>query len=142
MAPTRRTKEEAIRLEYPRSHGRVAIGDRFLREAMLKRYLPKEADQQAAHLRLAKYFMAQPVNDRMAQELPFQFREAKDWIGLATALSDPHLSFAALPANILKWVSIGATSVGIALIRLRILQARCGGLQQSRRRRQVNWRAK
>lgn len=63
-----------------------------LKEAVVKRYLPEEADRDQAHQVIAAYFesrWAEPYR-RALDELPHQLTKAKDWDGLERILCDPY----------------------------------------------------
>ena len=60
--------------------GLLSLAHEFLRIAASDLYLPDEAQQQAAHKQLAKYFKQQLTwNDRKLDELPWQLAAARDW---------------------------------------------------------------
>ena len=60
----------------------------YLRQAVRERYLPTEAQQRDAHLRLADYFGPRELNPRKAAELPWQLAQAQEWQRLAGVLAD------------------------------------------------------
>ena len=62
----------------------------YLRQAIRTRYVPTEAQQHAAHLRLADYF-AQREGPRKIQELAWQLAQSREWERLRDLLAD--LSF-------------------------------------------------
>jgi hypothetical protein len=59
-----------------------------LRRAVRERYLPSEAQQRDAHLRLADYFAPRDLNPRKIAELPWQLAQARAWERLAGVLAD------------------------------------------------------
>lgn len=60
----------------------------FLRTAARETYLPRESDQQEAHLHLADYFERQPAGARRTDELPWHLAEAGAWRRLYDLLVD------------------------------------------------------
>ena len=60
------------------SGGRLVFAHDYLRKAVEDRYLPTAAEQQAAHRRLGEYFAQQVPEDRVAEELPWQWQRAGD----------------------------------------------------------------
>ncbi|MBM4286409.1 MAG: tetratricopeptide repeat protein, partial [Deltaproteobacteria bacterium] len=60
----------------------------YLRQAVQERYLLAPEAQQAAHLRLAAYFEKRKVDERKADELPWQLHQAQAWEGLRSCLTD------------------------------------------------------
>ncbi len=79
-----------IALEYHLSQidGLIAFSHEYLRRAVSRRYLSGDGSRREAHLRLARYFREQPLDERKADELPWQLREGKEWNGLMEAVSD------------------------------------------------------
>jgi tetratricopeptide (TPR) repeat protein len=61
------------------------------RKAVLDRYLPTPEAQAAAHAVLARWFAAQPLTDRVVEELPWQQLGAGDVDGLVSSLSNLEL---------------------------------------------------
>lgn len=59
--------------------GLVGFFHDYLRRAVRDRYLPGDAAQQAAHLRLADYFEARDLGARKVDELPWQLAQAQAW---------------------------------------------------------------
>jgi tetratricopeptide (TPR) repeat protein len=82
-APVRNALDEML-LE---SGGRIIFGHDYVRIAVRDRYLPSESLQRNAHKRLAEHFGKLKVNERVAEELPHQWREAKAWRQLEETLT-------------------------------------------------------
>ncbi|MBM4231000.1 MAG: tetratricopeptide repeat protein, partial [Gammaproteobacteria bacterium] len=59
----------------------------YAKIAVRDRYLPTEKKQQQAHRSLAKCFASKPVDSRVVEELPHQWREAKAWRDLERTLT-------------------------------------------------------
>jgi nephrocystin-3 len=68
--------------------GLVGFFHDYFRDAVRSRYLPKPAQQNDAHLRLAGYFEKQEQGPRRIDELPWQLTEAKSWRRLYDLLAD------------------------------------------------------
>ena len=68
--------------------GLLSFAHDFLRSAAQDAYVPTEASQQKAHLRLAEFFERQPTNLRRIDELPWQLAAAKAWQRLQALLTD------------------------------------------------------
>lgn len=66
--------------------GLIGFSHDYLRQAVTDRYLFTEQKRRRAHLRLAAYFGARPLNGRTLDELPWQLAAAKDWDGLREIL--------------------------------------------------------
>jgi tetratricopeptide (TPR) repeat protein len=69
------------------SGGRIIFGHDYVRTAVRDRYLPSESRQRQAHKRLAEHFAEQKIDERVAEELPHQWREAKAWRQLEQTLT-------------------------------------------------------
>jgi nephrocystin-3 len=82
-APVRNALDEML-LE---SGGRIIFGHDYVRTAVRDRYLPRESFQRNAHKRLAEHFARRKVDERGAEELPHQWREAKAWRQLEQTLT-------------------------------------------------------
>ena len=61
------------------SGGRITFAHDYVRTAVRDRYLPSELLQRKAHKSLAGHFARRKVDERVAEELPYQLREAKAW---------------------------------------------------------------
>lgn len=70
-----------------------------IRDAVERRYLSEPAQRDAAHRVLATYFADQPVHDRVADELGWQYAAAGDQAGLRATLSDLEWATAAYARN-------------------------------------------
>ena len=82
-APVRNALDEML-LE---SGGRIIFGHDYVRLAVKDRYLSSESMQSNAHKRLAEHFAKLKVDERVAEELPHQWREAKAWRQLEQTLT-------------------------------------------------------
>jgi nephrocystin-3 len=82
-APVRNALDEML-LE---SGGRIIFGHDYVKVAVKDRYLPRESLQLNAHKRLAEHFAKLKVDERVAEELPHQWREAKAWRQLEQTLT-------------------------------------------------------
>ena len=82
-APIRYALDEML-LE---SGGRILFAHDYAKIAVRDRYLPTEKKQQQAHRSLAKYFASKPVDSRVVEELPHQWREARAWGDLKRSLT-------------------------------------------------------
>jgi len=82
-APVRNALDEML-LE---SGGRIIFGHDYVRAAVKDRYLPRESMQSNAHKRLAEHFAKRKIDERVAEELPHQWREAKAWRQLEQTLT-------------------------------------------------------
>jgi tetratricopeptide (TPR) repeat protein len=60
----------------------------FLRQAVEDRYLPGSEQKRACHLRLAEYFGGRDLDDRKADELPWQLSNAEELERLKDCLTD------------------------------------------------------
>ena len=87
-APVRNALDEML-LE---SGGRIIFGHDYVRIAVRDRYLPSESLQRNAHKRLAQHFAKRKVDERVAEELPYQLRESNSWAELLACLKDQVLS--------------------------------------------------
>ena len=108
-APIRYTLDEML-LE---SGGRITFAHDYLRTAVRSRYLPSIPLQRRAHRSLAKYFSSRPVDSRVAEELPHQWREAKAWSELVRTLTTLDIfeamdSFVLPEEHLEYWLSIEA----------------------------------
>jgi len=93
-APVRNALDEML-LE---SGGRIIFAHDYVKVAVKDRYLPRESLQRNAHKRLAEHFAKLKVNERVAEELPHQWREAKAWRQLEQTLTSLEM-FEALKAH-------------------------------------------
>ena len=82
-APIRYSLDEAL-LE---SGGRLNFGHDYLRGAVADRYVPSEPGRRQVHARLATWFEGRPIDARSAEEVPYQWREAREWDRLKQALT-------------------------------------------------------
>ena len=83
-APVRNALDEML-LE---SGGRIIFGHDYVKVAVKDRYLPRESLQRNAHKRLAEHFAKLKVDERVAEELPYQLRESNSWAELLACLQD------------------------------------------------------
>ena len=60
----------------------------FLKKAVEDRYFKDDASQKSYHLRLADYFEKRETDDRKADELPWQLKEAQEWERLKDCITD------------------------------------------------------
>ncbi|GAB1604434.1 hypothetical protein Ahia01_000724800 [Argonauta hians] len=63
----------------------------YLRQAVEVRFLPALNDKKTCMIRLADFFSSQPINYRVAEELPFLLYEAGEMERLKETLSDPNI---------------------------------------------------
>ena len=82
-APIRHAMAEAF-LE---ASGRLTFAHDYLRQAVAARYLPNENARSDAHRALALWFATQPVDGRVARELPWQWQRAEAWPELDQCLT-------------------------------------------------------
>jgi nephrocystin-3 len=82
-APVRNALDEML-LE---SGGRIIFGHDYVKVAVKDRYLARESLQRNAHKQLAEHFAKRKVDERVAEELPHQWREAKAWRQLEQTLT-------------------------------------------------------
>ncbi len=68
--------------------GLLGVAHAELRTAIEDRYLPTDDARRAAHARLAAYFAARPLSDRVTDELGWQLADAGDLDGLTRTLGD------------------------------------------------------
>ena len=68
--------------------GLLTFFHNYLRQAVRDRYLPSEAERQAAHLRVADYFVTRDLDARKIAELPWQLAQARAWERLYDLLAD------------------------------------------------------
>lgn len=59
--------------------GLIGFSHDYMRAAVLRRYVPLEEDQRAAHTQLLAYFGQQPLVTRVIEELPWQMVRAEAW---------------------------------------------------------------
>jgi tetratricopeptide (TPR) repeat protein len=83
-APIRNALDEAL-LE---ADGKITFAHDYVRTAVRDRYLSTEAGQRESHQGLARWFRAQPVDARRAQEEPHQWFQANAWPTLRRALTE------------------------------------------------------
>jgi tetratricopeptide (TPR) repeat protein len=83
-APVRYALDEML-LE---SGGRIIFGHDYVRVAVRGRYLSSESLQRNAHKKLAEHFAKRKVDERVAEELPHQWREARAWKQLERTLTN------------------------------------------------------
>ncbi len=67
--------------------GRLVFAHDFMRDAVRDRYLLSRVAQRAAHVRLATVFEALPIDERVVEELPFQWQAAEKWRRLEVTLT-------------------------------------------------------
>ena len=60
----------------------------YLRQAVRQRYLNDEAAIKVQHIKLANYFDQQPLDERKAEELPWQWQQAKEDEKLRDCIAD------------------------------------------------------
>jgi tetratricopeptide (TPR) repeat protein len=85
-APVDLALEEAL----GRNGERLVFGHEFVRQAVERRYLPGQAEQQEAHGALADWFMAKAEwRGQEAEELPWQLQKADRWEELRKHLMNP-----------------------------------------------------
>jgi nephrocystin-3 len=82
-APVRYAMAEAL-LE---ANGRLTFSHDYLRRAVAARYLPGEEEPHQAHQSLATWFAGQPVDARVAEELPWQWQRGAAWTELEQCLT-------------------------------------------------------
>jgi tetratricopeptide (TPR) repeat protein len=122
-APVRNALDEML-LE---SGGRIIFGHDYVRLAVKDRYLSSESMQSNAHKRLAEHFAKLQVNERVAEELPHQWREAKAWRQLEETLTSLEM-FESLKTHrsdeehLGYWLSLEATK-GKQLLEVRFKSA-------------------
>ena len=95
-APIRYALDEALvesggRLNFAHDYMRIAISDRYLagNNELVDDNQSAEALKRcrAVHARLAAWFETRPVDARAAEEVPWQWRKAKDWERLKASLT-------------------------------------------------------
>ena len=59
----------------------------YLRQAVKLHGLESKENQTHAHIKLAQYFEQQELNDRVAEELPWQWQQAEQWEALKDCIS-------------------------------------------------------
>jgi nephrocystin-3 len=75
--------------------GRTTVGDRFLSDAIVHRYVESSGYQKGARTRLAEYFIKvlfrdpKAIEERPIEELLFQLRRAEEWPALMAMISSP-----------------------------------------------------
>ena len=72
-------------------NGRINFGHDYLRKAVEDRYLSSKKSQNMAHTRVAEWFDKQDVSPRVAEELPWQWREAGKVAHLKRCLTNWHV---------------------------------------------------
>lgn len=86
----------------------------YLDTAVRNRYLPDELARRSAHLRLADYFAARPVDDRQVEELPWHLAAVRDWQRLYDLLCKPDFFAAAWQTDAFAvkayWAQVEANS--------------------------------
>jgi nephrocystin-3 len=73
------------------SAGRISFCHDYLRKAVQDRYNLTGKSKLKLHRRLAEYFVALPVDARVAEELPWQWEQANDRQKLKACLTNPKL---------------------------------------------------
>ncbi len=63
----------------------------YLRKAVEDRYLKHTESKHASHLRLADYFEKKEIDDRKADELPWQLCQAESWERLKDCITDMNM---------------------------------------------------
>lgn len=87
-------------------NGLVGFANHHIRQAVEDRYLSTEAERRAAHARLAAYFDAQPLGDRVVDELAWQQIAAGDADGLVRTLADlafTETAYRRAPYDVRRW---------------------------------------
>jgi tetratricopeptide (TPR) repeat protein len=108
-APIRYTLDEML-LE---SGGRIIFAHDYVKIAVRDRYLASETKQRHAHRSLAKYFSSRPIDSRVVEELPHQWREARAWRKLEQTLTtlpmfEALIAFRASEEHLSYWLSLEA----------------------------------
>ena len=70
------------------SGGRLTFAHDYLRSAVRTRYLATALKQKQAHVTVAQWFGQQPVDQRAAEELPYQWQQAEEWKRLKASLTN------------------------------------------------------
>ena len=60
----------------------------YLRQAVKRNCLENKETEVNAHTKLARYFQQQELNNRVAEELPWQWQQAEQWDALKDCISD------------------------------------------------------
>jgi len=68
--------------------GLISFFHKYLDQAVQRRYLPTTKKQQAAHRKLAQYFDQREQDERVVDELAWQWLRAQAWDSLVDCLSD------------------------------------------------------
>ena len=68
--------------------GLIGFSHNYLRQAVERKFLKSELQQQATHLRLADYFHDRELGPRKLDELPWQLAEGRRWKALVALLTD------------------------------------------------------
>jgi tetratricopeptide (TPR) repeat protein len=76
------------------TNGRITFAHDYLNIAVKDRYLPAAATQVRAHRHLAQWFQVHTVDARRAEEEPYQWMQACDYIKLQRCLTDRELFLA------------------------------------------------
>jgi tetratricopeptide (TPR) repeat protein len=79
----------ALEGSFTRHAGLLRIGHSYLADAAAARYLPTTEQARTVHGRLADYFAARPLGERLVDELPWQLSQAGEWDRLRDVLTDP-----------------------------------------------------
>jgi hypothetical protein len=79
--------------------GLIGFFHEYFREAVQKRYLPTQQEQQAARLRVADYFSRKHLSARKVDELPWLLVQTKSWQQLYDVLSEVPFMRAAMKAD-------------------------------------------
>lgn len=96
----------------------IDLGPADLREAVRRRYLPRDADRQTAHRILADYFTAVALDARKVDELPWHLTQAEEWHRLRDLLADLEFFDAAWQASAFEVKACWARLEGVARLRL------------------------
>lgn len=104
----------ALEGSFTRHAGLLRIGHLYLADAAAARYLPTAEQARAVHRRLADYFAARPLGERLVNELPWQLAQAGEWDRLRDVLTEPE-TFGALwgtdqSAVMARWAEAEAAS--------------------------------
>jgi tetratricopeptide (TPR) repeat protein len=103
-----------------RRSGLLGFFHDYLQQAVQHRYLPTEAQQEAAHLTLAAYFGENPDSRRAVDELPWQLSRARAWAKLWALLGDPEFLVRAWAVSEWDvkalWVELGANVPDLGML--------------------------
>ena len=86
------------------SIGRINFGHDYLRKAVEDRYGLTGKDKKSLHRRLAKYFASLPVDERVAEELPWQWEQAQQKKKLKECLTEQALFVALNERDVYEWL--------------------------------------